>query len=156
LSAFGRPGRFLHSALAHFGVAETLQFFNAEGVPTKVEPTGKIFPQSDRAADVLAALVRRLERSSAELALAAPLVELDRHAEGFLLRTALRSLTAAKVIVTTGGRSYPGCGTTGDGYQLAARLGHTIVRTRPALVPLVVETPWVRALRGITIPDCAV
>src|SRR5207249_11539999 len=57
---------------------------------------------------------------------------------------------------TTGGQSYPGSGTTGDGYRIAARFGHTIVPPRPALVPLTVAAPWVPELRGVTLPDVAV
>src|SRR3989475_8045136 len=68
VAAYGPPGKFLHSALAAFSVQDTLDFFTAEGVPTKVEETGKIFPVSDKAADVLGALLRRLERSGAALA----------------------------------------------------------------------------------------
>src|SRR5271170_3038609 len=69
VAAYGLPGRFLHSALAAFSVQDTLDFFEAEGVATKVEETGKIFPVSDKASDVLDALVRRLHRSGAVLAL---------------------------------------------------------------------------------------
>ena len=65
VAAFGPSGRFLHSALAALGVEDTVRMFEREGVATKVEPTGKIFPQSDKATDVLAALVRRLERARA-------------------------------------------------------------------------------------------
>src|SRR5438094_5739218 len=69
VAAYGPPGKFLHSALASFGVRETIAFFEAEGVATKVEETGKIFPVSNRAIDVLDALLRRLERSEATLTL---------------------------------------------------------------------------------------
>src|SRR6202171_2057903 len=69
VAAYGPPGRFLHSALAAFGVQDTIAFFEAEGVATKVEETGKIFPVSNKAADVLDALLRRLQRSGATLAL---------------------------------------------------------------------------------------
>src|SRR5437868_14044111 len=62
VAAYGPPGRFLHSALAAFSVQQTIDFFEAEGVPTKVEPAGKVFPVSNRALDVLNALLRRLER----------------------------------------------------------------------------------------------
>src|SRR5881392_4103684 len=72
VAAYGPPGRFLHSALASFSVQDTLDFFAAEGVATKVEETGKIFPVSNRAIDVLDALLRRLHRSGAVLALAEP------------------------------------------------------------------------------------
>src|SRR4051794_5842868 len=68
VEAFGPNGRFLHSALAALGVRDTIELFEAEGVPTKVEATAKVFPVSNRAADVLDALLRRLERSGAVLA----------------------------------------------------------------------------------------
>src|SRR5246127_391134 len=69
VAAYGPPGRFLHSSLAALSVQETVALFEAEGVATKVEETGKVFPVSNRAADVLYALLRRLERSGAVLAL---------------------------------------------------------------------------------------
>src|SRR5436190_6836496 len=76
VAAYGPPGRFLHSALAALSVADTVQLFEAEGVATKVEPTGKVFPVSNRAVDVLDALLRRLRRSGATLALQEPLLDL--------------------------------------------------------------------------------
>src|SRR5581483_7566846 len=78
VEAYGPPGRFLHSALAALSVDATIDFFEAEGVATKVEETGKVFPVSNRAADVLGALLRRLQRSGATLALDEPLRELRR------------------------------------------------------------------------------
>src|SRR3954447_20544555 len=72
VEAYGPPGRFLHSALAALSVRDTVKLFEDEGVATKVEPTGKIFPVSNRAADVLDALLRRLDRSGATLALGEP------------------------------------------------------------------------------------
>ncbi len=156
VSAFGPPGRFLHSALAAFSVKHTIEFFKAEGVATKVEATGKIFPISNKALDVLDALLRRMHRSGAHLALGEPLRELEPMAEGFRLVTPGRVLTARRVILTPGGQSYPGSGTTGDGYSLTARLGHTIVTPRPALVPVTVAADWVPALRGLTLPDTGV
>ena len=153
VEAFGAPGRFLHSALAALSVQQTVDFFEQEGIATKAEPTGKIFPQSDRASDVLAALVRRLARSGAQLALDEHVEEVTPVGDGFRVQTARRVLEAHKVIVTTGGVSYPGCGTTGDGYRWAERVGHTIVRPRPALTPVTVEAAWVRSLRGVTVPD---
>src|SRR5947208_3382175 len=72
VEAYGPPGRFLHSALAAFSVEQTIAFFHEVGVATKVEETGKVFPVSNKATDVLAALLRRLERSGATLALEEP------------------------------------------------------------------------------------
>jgi predicted Rossmann fold flavoprotein len=154
VAAFGPNGKFLHSALAALGPRETVALFEAEGVATKVEETGKIFPVSDRAVDVLDALLRRLARSGATLALNEPVREVLPNPEGgFRVLTPSRAVTCEKVLVTTGGRSYPGCGTTGDGYAIAAAFGHTIVPQRPALVPLTVQPAWVGELRGITLPD---
>jgi predicted Rossmann fold flavoprotein len=156
VAAYGPPGKFLFSPLAALSVQATIDFFESEGVATKVEETGKIFPVSNRAADVLDALVRRLHRSGATLALEEALLDLRRAPAGFELITSRRTLRAEKVILTTGGQSYPGAGTTGDGYRFAAQLGHRIVPPRPALVPLTTAVPWALDLRGITLPDVTV
>src|SRR5262249_30796455 len=136
VAAFGAQGKFLHSPLASLSVADTVAFFEGEGVATKREETGKIFPVSNRAADVLAALVRRVERSGAELALGEPVLELRRDQRGFGIITPQRVLTAPRLILTSGGKSYPGCGTTGDGYQFASAFGHHIIAPCPALAPI--------------------
>src|SRR5437588_6460675 len=121
VAAYGPPGRFLHSALAALGVRATIDLFEAEGVAVKVEETGKVFPVSNKAADVLDALLRRLRRSGATLALEEPLRDLQPAPPGFAVTTPHRVVRASQVVLTTGGRSYPGSGTTGDGYALAAR-----------------------------------
>jgi len=154
VEAYGPAGRFLHSALAALSVQETIALFEEEGVATKVEETGKIFPVSNKAADVLDALLRRLHRSGATLALSEPVTEIRRcDMGGLTVTTPLRTITSPRVILTVGGKSYPGSGTRGDGYAFAAQFGHTIVTPRPALVPIRVASPWVADLRGITMPD---
>lgn len=156
VTAYGPPGRFLHSALAALGPAELVALVEDEGVPTKIEPvTGKIFPASDRATDVLAAFVTRLSRSPCELALSEAVVNLERIDAGFRITTERRSLKAARVIITTGGQSYPGCGTTGDAYRWVTQLGHSLISPRPALTPVTTSDSWVTELRGITVPDTA-
>lgn len=156
VSAFGPQGRFLHSALAALGPRDLVNLVEAEGVPTKVEETGKIFPVSNRALDVLNALRRRLERSGCTLALGESVLRADRYNDSFRLKTSLRTVAARYVILTTGGESYPGCGTTGDGYAWASGFGHTIVPRRPALVPLASDASWIPPLRGVTVPDVSV
>ncbi len=159
VAAFGRQGSFLHSALAALSPDDVVALFEAEGVATKVEPGGKVFPASDRAFDVLAALRRRLERSGAMLVLREPVVEVRRTGDdrGFSIVTRRNAtLTAAKLVLTTGGQSYPGCGTTGDGYAWAAGFGHTIVPPRPSLVPVTIRSEWAKSLSGVTIPDVQV
>jgi hypothetical protein len=153
VDAFGPPGRFLHSALAALGPQQLVDLIEAEGVPTRVEPGGKVFPASGKASHVLAAVLRRLKAAGASLAVQEPLVDLRPHPSGFHLVTAKRTLSARKVVLTTGGCSFPGCGTTGDGYRWAAALGHTVVAPRPALVPIVTDAAWVADLQGIALPD---
>jgi predicted Rossmann fold flavoprotein len=153
IAAFGSAGPFLHSPLAALTPRDLVDLLHAEGLRTKVEPGGKIFPQSNRAADVLDALLRRLHRSGAEMALDEAVTDIQRVNGEFIVRTQFRSFSCEKLIVTTGGKSYPGCGTTGDGYAWLAALGHTIRQPRPALVPLTSDEVWLRELSGITVPD---
>jgi predicted Rossmann fold flavoprotein len=153
IAAFGSAGSFLHSPLAALAPRDLIELLNAEGLETKVEPGGKIFPKSNRAADVLRALLRRLERSGGELSLGEGVMDVVREDVAFRVVTNHRTIVCEKIIITTGGKSYPGCGTTGDGYGWLASLGHTIRRPRPALVPLTSDEPWVRELSGVTVPD---
>src|ERR1700736_29566 len=105
VAAFGPPGRFLHSALAALSVEQTIELFEAEGVATKVEETGKVFPVSNKATDVLAALLRRLRRSGAILSLGEPVLDMRRAEAGFTLRTPIREVSTNRVILTSGGQS---------------------------------------------------
>jgi predicted Rossmann fold flavoprotein len=156
VAAYGPLGRFLHSALAALSVQDTLALFEAEGVATKVEETGKVFPVSNRASDVLEAILRRLHRSGATLATEEPVTAMTVREPGFALTTPRRVVSARSVVLTTGGKSYPGSGTTGDGYAFTSALGHIIVPPRPALVPITVAAPWIAGLRGVTVPEVAV
>ncbi|WP_169973167.1 BaiN/RdsA family NAD(P)/FAD-dependent oxidoreductase [Tautonia rosea] len=153
MEAFGPNGRFLAPALKALSVEQTVRLFETEGVATKIEGNGKLFPVSDRAVDVLDALVRRLERSGAELRTYCPVREVEAKDDAFLIHLPDGPLRARRVILAVGGQSYPGCGTSGDGYQIARSFGHTIIEPRPALVPLRIEADWIRDLKGITIPD---
>jgi predicted Rossmann fold flavoprotein len=160
--AFGDHGAFLAPALRRLDVDATVRMFETAGVATKIEANGKIFPVSDKAAQVLDALVQWVDRSGAELRCSAPVLSIDRSegdagpTVGFAVRFADKTITAQRVIVAVGGCSYPGCGTTGDGYSIAQRFGHTIVEPRPALVPLKVCSDWVPGLRGLSVPDAVV
>ena len=153
-SAFERSqARFLQAPLAALGPDELVDLLHREGLSTKVEATGKVFPTSDRALDVQRTLLAMLARSGAELALGEGVVSVERHDSGFRVTTDRRTLYAASVIIASGGQSYPGCGTTGDGYAWAKSFGHSIVPPRPALVPLKVSAPWVHELSGVTVSE---
>jgi len=154
--AFGRQGSFLHSALSALGPDEVISLFADAGVPTKVESTGKVFPASNRAIDVLEALKQMLAQSGAELRLGEGVREIANVENGFCVRTDRAEVMTKTVILTTGGKSYPGCGTTGDGYAWAKQFGHKIVPPCPALVPLRSECRWATKLSGLTVPDVKV
>jgi predicted Rossmann fold flavoprotein len=156
VTAFGPNGKFLHSPLAALSVRQTIDFFEGEGVATKIEDTGKIFPVSDKALDVLEALVRRVRRSGAELSLEEGVTAIEKCETGFEIATSKRQITVPKIILTTGGQSYPGCGTRGDGYAFAAQFGHRIVTPKPALTPIKVDAAWVADLKGVTLDDVGI
>ena len=152
VSAFGRNGKFLHSALSVFSPADCVELFNSLGVETKVESTGKVFPVSNRAIDVRDALVRYAEDSGAKLVNECPVIDLKKlDSREFEVQTAKSVVRCLSVIVTTGGLSFPGCGTTGDGYPWAESFGHSIVNTVPALTPLLSRCQWANDLKGVTI-----
>lgn len=157
VQAFGPNGTFLRPALRGFDVEQTVRFFEQEGVATKVEANGKVFPMSDRAIDVLNALLHRLERSRARLLTNAAVTGLacDTVAGEYVfhVKQAGGPMYARAVVLAMGGQSYPGCGTTGEGYSIARSFGHSIIEPKPALVPLLVMADWVRSLSGVTLPD---
>lgn len=154
VQAFGKAGKFLHSTLTRFGPTEIVEMLAREGVGVKQEPNGKLFPDSDRALDVQQALIRRLERSGCQVVNQCRVTAVTpRPSGGFVISAADRQFQTQKLILTTGGLSYPGCGTTGDGYHWVSALGHTIVPTHPALVPLRSPAPWLPELAGIALQD---
>lgn len=158
MEAFGKGGQFLRQALAELPPSRVVELFNEWGVATKVESTGKVFPASDRALDVRDALQAFARACGAEIRTAAPvraLIPLG-DGQGFRLQIGEDAFeTFDRVIVTVGGKSWPGCGTTGDGYKWLRDLGHTIIPTRPALVPLIGGEAWMHGLSGLTLDDVA-
>ncbi len=162
--AFGKNGRVLLSALSRLSPQDVVRQMDHEGVPTKVEETGKVFPASDRAIDVRDAVVRRLARHGANLVTGAAVQSIrpvPLQGGGFEVSVHLNGSSTAhlicdSVLLTCGGLSYSGCGTTGDGYPWAQAMGHTITPLRPALTPLISNEDWVHALSGITLEDAEV
>lgn len=157
MEAFGNQGRFLKPALHNLSPEAVVAEINRLGVATKVEATGKVFPVSDRALDVRDALVRRLEEAGAVLRTGVAVRGFQRGADqSWRVFTEGEELETRIVLLATGGLSYAGCGTTGDGYPWAAALGHTIESTHPALTPLLSPAIWVHELQGLTLEDVRV
>lgn len=150
-------GKFLYSALSRFDNNDLLAFFSDLGVSTKVERGGRVFPRSDKAKDVVAALVNYLKLRGAEFKLEKPINKL--WIEGNLLKGVLFEGLAYSfpvVIVATGGKAYPKTGSTGDGYTLAAQAGHSIVKPLPSLVPLVIKDKWISKVQGLALKNVKV
>ena len=129
-------GRFLYSALSRFGPQEVMAYFTALGVPLKTERGNRVFPVSDNANDIAEALVRRCSELGIrwERTRAKRILTRDGSACGVVCADGEIACRAAALC--TGGRSYPLTGSNGAGYEMARELGHTIVPTRPSLVPL--------------------
>ena len=154
--AFGHQGNFLYSALAALPPETVVEKIEAQGVETKIESTGKIFPVSNRAVDVRDALVVMAEEAGAEIRNLSPVDSVTRQGDVFQVSVGGEQIDCSNVLITTGGKSYPGCGTTGDGYAWAQSFGHSIERTVPALVPILSRCQWANELKGITIEHTGV
>ena len=133
-------GRFLHSAFQNYTNENIIRFMKEEGVDVKEERGSRIFPVSDKSQDVLSAFEGRLKRLKVNIRKNARVVDIlvneESKVEGVVLENGTR-LIAEKVVLATGGKSYPSTGSTGDGYEIAKRLGHTVTDIQPSLVPLV-------------------
>lgn len=138
--------------LRAFPAADAAAFFRGLGVPLHEEADGKLFPDSNRARDVLDALLRELDEVGATLLADHRVLDLTRDSSGFRIATTRGELRASRVVLATGGLSLPKSGSDGAGIAMAARLGHTIVATTPALAPLVLadSEPLHRELAGVS------
>ncbi len=146
-----RNGKFLYSAFSRFDGRDAMAFFEALGVPLKVERGRRVYPASDRSFDVSAALERELRRLGVSIVR-------DRASALILRRGCIAGVKSDRtrydanaVIVATGGVSYPATGSTGDGYRFARQVGHTIVPPRASLVPLVSDDPDCPAMQGLSL-----
>ena len=146
-----RNPRFLYSALSGFTPADTVTFFESHGCETKTERGNRVFPVSDQSASVIDALKTALSYAGAELRRARALEILTgpRGVRG--VRTDRGVFEAPAVILATGGCSYPATGSTGEGYRMAAALGHSIVPPVGSLVPMVEDGSWCARMQGLSL-----
>ncbi len=147
-------GRFLYSAFSAFTPQDTMALLEEQGVPLKTERGRRVFPVSDKAVDVVDALVRYAKGARFVTGRVSELLLDDGVCCGVRLEDG-RELEAYSVIVCTGGCSYPATGSTGDGYALARQAGHTVVPPRPSLVPLVIRESCCADMQGLSLRNCA-
>lgn len=149
-------GKFLYSAYSSFNCYDTMEFFEGLGVPLKTERGNRVFPVSDRAGDIVSALERACKKSGVAFLhkrVTEVLAE-DNVITG--VRCGGDVYNAMSVLIATGGKSYPGTGSDGDGYRFAAALGHTVTPLKPSLVPLVSEEDYCGEMTGLSLKNVEV
>ena len=160
--------RFLYGALNNFDNNDIIRLLENEGVKTKVERGGRVFPVSDKSQDVLNVLLRILKKLDVKILTNTEVkkivvkngkvegVKLNNVGANFLGDPLRDELKADKIILATGGKSYSVCGSTGDGYRLAKELGHTIIDIKPSLIPLISNNKECGKLQGLSLRNIAI
>ncbi len=147
-------GKFLYGAYERFTNEDLLQLLHDAGLETKVERGGRVFPASDSALDVRNTFMKLMKHYGVDVHLEEPVKKIlvaDGVVNGVV--TDKETYFADAVVIATGGKSYPATGSTGDGYILAAEVGHKITDIRPSLVPIVTEESWVKDLMGLSLKN---
>lgn len=150
-------GKFLYSAYERFSNEDLLELLHGWGLKTKVERGGRVFPESDSALDVRDTFMKVLKKYHVQVRLNEPVREItiqDGRVIG--VRTDKERYACDAAILCTGGASYPLTGSTGDGYILAERIGHTVTDIRPSLVPIVTDETWVKDIMGLSLRNVEV
>lgn len=144
--------KFLYGAVNRFSPADTIAFFEASGVPLKTERGRRVFPVSDKAADIQSALVRRMAEAGVKVYYNVRVGEIIPSGGKFSIKYSGGELSADHVIFATGGLSYPATGSTGDGHKILSSLGVKITEMKPSLVPIVTREDF-SALSGLTLKN---
>lgn len=145
-------GRFLFSVFSQFDNQDIIQFFTDNGVQLKVEDHGRVLPTSDQSRTIIQALENKILELGASMATNCEVVSVTKPEDVFIIKSAEKTWTADKLVVTTGGKSYPSTGSTGYGYEIARHFKHTITDLEAAESPLLTDFPH-KALQGISLTD---
>ena len=149
-----RNAKFMYSAIYTFDNFRVMDFFEQNGTPLKTERGGRVFPVSDHASDIIRALSNALERGQVNVRLHTRAASVSKQADGFVVKdTKGASFAADKVILATGGLSYPSTGSTGDGYGFAQHFGHTIQTLNPSLTAMVAKESYIKELQGLSLKN---
>ena len=145
-------GRFLYSVFSQFDNHDIIQFFTDNGVQLKVEDHCRVFPTSDQSRTIIQALENKILELGASMATNCEVVSVTKPEDVFIVKSAEKTWTADKLVVTTGGKSYPSTGSTGYGYEIARHFKHTITDLEAAESPLLTDFSH-KALQGISLTD---
>ncbi len=150
---YGKSGKFLSYCIYKYSTDYVQDFFAKLGVETKIEPDGCVFPKSYKAEDVNNALVREAKKLKVRFIFNKPVCDIIKENDSFIINTKDEQFSAEKIIIATGGVSWPQTGSTGDGYRFAKNLGHTIIEPRASLLPLIAQEEWTSKLAGTSIAN---
>jgi len=153
LNKFSASKDFLRNSFAQFFNTELLSFFEKSGIAFKTEENGCVFPVGDKAMDILNVLKQKLQENNVEILTGERVKNItvkNKRVEG-VITFSNKQFLAKSVVVSTGGLSYPKTGSTGDGYELAKKLGHTITPLKPALVPIAIKEKFIKDWQGISL-----
>ena len=155
VASFGENGKFLFSAFSKFTPEDVMEFFAQQGVGTKIENNNRVFPKSDKSSDILKVLIGYLKKNKVEIIFKASVKKIIKKGNEISKISLVdgREFSAKNYLVATGGLSYSTTGSTGDGYQWLKSLGHKIIKTYPALVPIIVKEKFVKELEGLSLAD---
>ncbi|MBC8590549.1 NAD(P)/FAD-dependent oxidoreductase [Wansuia hejianensis] len=142
---------FLYSSLYSFTNDDIINLLKEYGLKVNIERGNRVFPESNKSSDVIKALNNFLTENKVNIMLNSNVNEILNKDESFQIDVNGELLDFDKIILATGGKSYPSTGSTGDGYIFAKNLGHTIIPIKPSLVPIVVSENWVRELQGLSL-----
>lgn len=145
-------GRFLYSVFSQFDNHDIINFFTENGVKLKVEDHGRVFPATDKSRTIIEALEKKISELGGQVATQTEIVSVKKQDDLFVLKSADQAWTCDKLIVTTGGKSYPSTGSTGFGHDIARHFKHTITELEAAESPLLTDFPH-KALQGISLDD---
>ena len=149
-------GMFLYSAFQKYNNQDIINFLESNGVQTKVERGNRVFPVSDKSRDVLYAFEKELKKLNIKIYFNTEVVDIIKK-EKFIIKTNTRIFEADKLIIATGGMSYSGTGSTGDGYKFAKKFGHTIKEIKASLVPLeVAEKEDCKNMQGLSLRNISI
>lgn len=144
--------RFLYSAFGNFNSQDVINFFENLGVKLKTERGNRVFPVSDKSCDIVDALFSYVKKKGVKL-IFNTVLDICEKDNSFIVKTEKQNYIVDKVIITTGGASYPATGSTGDGYRFAKQFGHSIITPRPSLVPLVEKDGVCQKLMGLSLKN---
>ena len=145
-------GRFLYSVFSQFDNHDIMNFFTENGVKLKVEDHGRVFPTTDKSSTIIEALEQKIKELDATIKTQTEVVSVKKNADCFIIKSSEHIWNSDRLIVTTGGKSYPSTGSTGFGYEIARHFNHTITELEAAESPLLTDFPH-KALQGISLAN---